>query len=242
MSRLTGSHPSRNGQGNSTTAKARKAKVAKAEPVGTESDPVRTESTPATNADPVINEWDPETYRVSQALPVGAGVQMVLTEIEVRTPDKAWWVQVRPEFCSVNWVIELKDSREIYLVHPSLWSRLVLPREATFKRKVFYLAVTMQGRIFLWHIKMPDDDTKAIDRWSRKPLQAAQQALEKWTRLTWNEETKEHDVHEPPPDVVLPGPHWPDLSMADAMRLAFKDKRIDSWDHPKLRQLRGEIA
>ena len=39
----------------------------------------------------------------------------------------------------------------------------------------------------------------------------------------------------------LPDPTWSDLSFRELLKLAFKDKYIDSQDHPILRRLRGEV-
>ena len=38
----------------------------------------------------------------------------------------------------------------------------------------------------------------------------------------------------------LAAPEWPDLTFAEILRLAFKQRVIDSYDHPFLKQLRGE--
>jgi len=36
-------------------------------------------------------------------------------------------------------------------------------------------------------------------------------------------------------------PEWPELSMGELLKIAFKDRYIDSYDHPVLKRLRGEI-
>jgi len=35
-------------------------------------------------------------------------------------------------------------------------------------------------------------------------------------------------------------PEWPEMPLADILRLGFKDKLIQTLDHVVLRQLRGE--
>jgi hypothetical protein len=44
---------------------------------------------------------------------------------------------------------------------------------------------------------------------------------------------------------VAPGqvaePAWPDLSFQQIIKIAFRDKMIDEWNHPVLRRLRGEV-
>jgi hypothetical protein len=39
----------------------------------------------------------------------------------------------------------------------------------------------------------------------------------------------------------LSEPEWPTTPFATLLKVAFKDKFIDSLDHPVLRKLRGEV-
>jgi hypothetical protein len=181
--------------------------------------------------------FDPSTYKVAQNLAAATGVRKHLTELAVRTPDKSWWVRCHPDpkYSLSTWVLELKDEGEQYLVLPSLFPALM--GEATFKPKTLYLAVTMQGKPFLWSVRRPADATKEPDRWMRAPLEAVRLAKHKWTRITWNEVTRQHDVATCESAVE---PEWPDLPLRDLLELAFQDYIIKSLDHPVLRRLRGE--
>jgi hypothetical protein len=40
---------------------------------------------------------------------------------------------------------------------------------------------------------------------------------------------------------TLPEPQWPDQSFQELLKVGFKDRQIDSLDHPVIRKLRGEI-
>jgi hypothetical protein len=185
----------------------------------------------------VLDPFAPDTYKVPQSLDAAAGVKKHLTELSVRTPDKSWWVRRHPDpqYSLSAWVIEMKEERENYLVLPPLWPPLV--GEACFKPKTFYLAVNMQGRPFLWGVRRPADDTKEPDRWMRAPLEAVRLAKDQWTRITWNEDTKQHDVAT---SKSTAEPEFPDLPMRDLLELAFKGFVIDSLDHPVVRRLRGD--
>jgi hypothetical protein len=191
---------------------------------------------PAAEAAP--DPFDPATYKVAQNLAAAAGVKKHLTELAVCTPNKAWWVRRHPspEYAIAKaWVIELKDQGETYLVSMPLWPRLM--GEATFKPKALYLATTMQGKLFLWPVRVPADDTKEPDRWMRAPLQAVGLAKDRWTRITWNDETRQHDVVTCDSDTE---PEWPDVPFRTLLEIAFKDFVIKDRDHPVLRRLRGE--
>jgi hypothetical protein len=192
-------------------------------------------ATPPTSGE--IDPFDPSTYKVSQSLAAAAGVKKHLTDLAVRTPDKSWWVRRHPaaEYSFSTWVIELKDEGETYLVLPPVWPSLT--GEATFKPKTFVLAVTMQGKPFLWGVRRPADDTKEPDKWMRAPLEAIRLAKDKWTRITWNEVTRQHDVATCDSATE---PEWPDLPFRELLKLAFKNFVIDATDHPVLRRLRGQ--
>jgi hypothetical protein len=213
-------------------------------PVNTDFDPSTFEApSPTEGALPdrgaVLDPFDPSTYKLSQTLAAAAGVKKVLTELPVCTPNKAWWVRrhADPGYSLTAWVIELKDMQETYLVLPPLWSSLM--GEACFKPKTFHLAVNMQGKLFLWGVRRPADDTKEPDRWMRAPLEAVRLAKDRWTRITWNELTREHDVATCDSDAE---PEWPDLPFRDLLKLAFKNYVIDTPDHPVLRRLRGQTS
>ena len=69
-------------------------------------------------------------------------------------------------------------------------------------------------------------------------MEAAELARTKWVRVQANMTLGAYEVtyaeH-------LPDPEWPDVPFQELLRIAFKDRYIDSLDHPVLRQLRGEV-
>ena len=42
------------------------------------------------------------------------------------------------------------------------------------------------------------------------------------------------------PSTDLPDPRWPTLSFREIIRNAFRDRMIESLDHPVIRELRGD--
>ena len=42
------------------------------------------------------------------------------------------------------------------------------------------------------------------------------------------------------PATKLPDPEWPPLTFTEILRVAFRDRMIDSLEHPVVRQLRGQ--
>jgi hypothetical protein len=195
----------------------------------------RLESQPPSDGAP--DPFDPSTYKVHQSLAAAAGVKEHLSELDARSPDAAWWVRRHPDpsYCLVTMFIELKEERETYLVTPAVQPLLV--GEPTFGRRALYLAVTMQGKPFLWKVRLPADDTQEPDKWMKAPLDAVRHAKDRWTRIAWDKEAKKHRVYT---CESAAEPQWPDCPMRDLVRLAFKDYLIDSMEHPVVRRLQGK--
>ena len=186
----------------------------------------------------VPNPFDPANLRLSQDFSAQLGVKKALLTVPVRKPDKAWFVRVHPDegYRLQTAVLELKEERETYLVAQPLWPELAA--EATFSPRLLLTAINRQGVLFLWPIRLPGPDGK-IDDWSRSALEASQLAQEQWVRMTANMPLGAYDVF-----VATgqhPDPHWPEQPFGDLLKVAFKDRLIDSLEHPVLRKLRGEV-
>jgi len=158
--------------------------------------------------------------------------------VPVRKPDKSWFVRVhdQDDYRLLTAVIELKEDRETYLVAPDLWPALAT--EATFGPRAFYTAINRQGVVLLWQIRLPGSDGK-LDDWNKTALEAAKRATAGWVRVAANMALGAYDVFEAAGS--LSEPAWPDMKFRDLLAIAFKDKVIDSMDHPVLRKLRGEV-
>jgi hypothetical protein len=179
---------------------------------------------------------DLEQLRLSQDFSAMVGVRKALVTVPVRKPDKQCFVRVHPdaEFRLATAMLNLKEEREIYLVDRSLWSEL--PGEIT--PTVFYTTITRQGVVFLWPVRLPGDDGR-IDEWNRSATEAAQMATTKWVRVAANMPLGAYDVFQATGD--FPDPEWPDVGFKALLDVAFKDRFIDSLEHPVVKRLRGEL-
>jgi hypothetical protein len=178
--------------------------------------------------------FNPERLRLSQNFEDVIGVKKVLTAVPVRNPDRQSFVRVHtdPAYRLATWVLELKAERETYLVEPCLIPDLpgdVIPKE-------IFTAVTRQGVVFLWPIRLPDAQGRR-NSWSDSALEAAKAAMEKWVRIVPNMVLGGYDLYTA--TAAMPEPEWPDLKFSELLRIAFKDKFIRSLDHPVVQNLRG---
>jgi hypothetical protein len=182
------------------------------------------------------NPFDPQHLRLSQDFSSQLGGKKTLMSLPVRKPDRQWFIRVHP---SAEWrldtaVLHVKEDRETYLVAPALWPELVGELVPT----ALLTAVSRQGVVFLWHIRLPGADGR-LDEWNRSALEAAQMAIKGWVRVSANQALNAYDVFQP--TLALPDPEWPDGDFPAFLKLAFRDRFIDTLDHAVVRRLRGEL-
>ena len=188
--------------------------------------------TPSTPEDP----FDLNRLRLSQDFDKQVGVKKALLTVPVRKPNRQEFIWVHPDeaYRLQTAVIEIKEDREVYLVDPRL--REDLPDEVV--AKTLFATINRQGVVFLWPVRLPGPDGR-IDHWSRSSYEAAELAMKGWVRVVANLSLGAYDVYQATGN--LSEPVWPEENLQSLLRIAFKDKLIQSLDHPILRRLRGEV-
>jgi hypothetical protein len=131
-------------------------------------------------------------------------------------------------------LLELKADNQTFIVDPALAP--TLPGEAVLK--MLYTAVTSTGTVFLWKVKLPDEQDR-LDEWNNVAHQAAELGKTKWIRVSANMPAGCYDVVEA--TATFREPVWPDVPLSKLLEIAFKNRFIGDHDHPVLRRLRGEI-
>jgi hypothetical protein len=185
-----------------------------------------------TNSAP--DPFDPASLRLDQSFAETVGVKKLLTTVPVRKPNRQDFVRVHPDpdYRLTVATIELKEDREVYLVTPDMASKL--PGE--FTPATLCTAVTRQGVLFLWPVKLPGPDGKH-NEWHRSAAEAAELAMRKWLRITANMSLGAYDMFEATGN--LPDPTWPELPFPEILKIAFRDHIVDNADHPVVQRLRG---
>lgn len=179
---------------------------------------------------------DLDAVRLQQNFGGVAGVKKVVTIVPVRKPSNQAFVRVRP---GEDWrfqaaILQLKEDGECYLVMPQLYAELA----QEVRPKMLYTGVTRDGNLFLWPVNLPGEDGR-LDAWSQSAHTAAAMAENRWVRLVANRTVGAYDVMEA--SNLAEEPSWPDLTFNEIINLAFKDRLIDSLDHPIVKRLRGEL-
>ena len=180
--------------------------------------------------------YDLEAMRLPQNFGGIAGVKKVLTTVPCRKPSNQIFVRVHPDeaWSMTAAVLQLKEDGECYLVLPELYVELA----QEVRPKMLYTGMTRDGNPFLWPVNMPGDDGR-LDSWSQSAHTAANLAKKSWVRLVANRTVGAYDVMQA--TNLVEEPVWPELTFAELINLAFRDKVIDSTNHVIVRRLRGEM-
>ena len=180
--------------------------------------------------------FNPESLRLGQDFAANVGVRKAIISVPVRKPDRQWFVRTHPseDMRLETAVLELKDDRETYLVSPEM--RMELPGEVV--PKVLMTSINRQGVLFLWPIRLPGEDGRH-DEWNRSALEIARMSSDQWIRVAANMSLGAYDPYLATGD--LPEPEWPDMDLRQILKLAFRDRYIDSPEHPVVERLRGAL-
>ena len=179
--------------------------------------------------------FDPASLRLGSDYADGLGVKRVITTVHCRKPNKTEWFRVRPgdEWSLQTMVLETDGlDRATYLVEPSLRDHLT----DNLATALIVTCINRAGDPFLWRIKLPGSDGRA-NPWTTSALAAAKQAETHWCRMVANMGNGDYSLFTS--EAGWAEPKWPDLDFRELLRIAFRDRFIDSVDHPIVRELRG---
>ena len=183
------------------------------------------------------NPFDPASLRLDQSYPDTVGVKKLLTTVPVRKPNRQDFVRVHSDQAfrlTPAAIIEVKEDREVYLVRPGMASQL--PGE--FSVATLYTTINRQGVLHLWPVKLPAVDGKH-NEWHRSTAEAAERAMQKWVRVTSSMSLGAYEIFEASGD--LPDPVWPDYSFEEILKIAFRERIVDTPDHPLVQRLLGAV-
>ena len=154
--------------------------------------------------------------------------------MQIRKPKRQEFVRTRkePEFQLDVAVLDLEEDGETFMVVPALRPELA----DELKLVTLFTACNRAGGIFLWPVRLPDASGRR-NSWAESSRRGAELAMKGWTRLKSNQTAGQYDL-EVASD-TLPGPVWPELTLHQLLKLAFKDALIESIDHPAIKRLRG---
>ena len=184
-----------------------------------------------------IDPFDPASLRLAQSFAEKAGIRKLINTIPVRRPNRQNFVTVRhePDYrLTPAGIFEVKEDREVYLVVPQMADQLV----GEFAPATLFTAITRQDVLHIWPVKLPGSDGKH-NPWHASAAQAAERAMSYWIRVAANMNLGAYEIFEASGN--LSEPSWPDLSFEEVLRIAFRNRIVDSPDNPIVRRLKGAI-
>lgn len=181
-------------------------------------------------------DFDLDGLRLGQDYSSEFGGRKIITRIPTRKPDRFWWFRTHPSdaYRMDAGIIELKEEREVYIVHASLAPDL----GGDVKRCTIFTCITRQGTLFLWPIPLPSPDGRH-NPWHQSAMTAADLATRHWIRISADMNLGAYSIMRATGE--LGDPEWPDLDFPSIAKIAFTDNIISSPEHPVLRRLRGHI-
>jgi hypothetical protein len=160
------------------------------------------------------------------------GVVEVLSRVSVRKPNRHEFFRVHPAFVLDTTVFTDKDERESYLVTPSMRGALV----GEARPVLLVLAITRQGALLIWPVSLPSEDGRR-NAWTESAQEAMALAKEHWVRLMADMSWGGYRIYKA--EGQLSDPVWPENLFEELLEIAFRNKVIESEDHPIVRRLRG---
>jgi hypothetical protein len=188
--------------------------------------------------EPEQNEGAPldlNKLRLPQNFDAIIGGKKGLTTVPVGRPDAQAFIQVHPgeDFEMSTAVLVVKEERETYLVEKHLWEELA----SEIVLKHLYTAITRQGNLCIWPVRLPRADGK-LDPWNISAHEIAKRAKGTWLRVISNQQVGAYEYIEP--SERFPDPEWPSQSFLELLELAFGQRIIRDLSHPAVKKLRGQ--
>jgi hypothetical protein len=191
---------------------------------------------PSSNPAPAPAGFDLNSMRLPANYSAGLGVKKVLNKVPVGLPDRAKFFRVGDgeAWTFRAFLYEDKVANEIYIVLPFLQPLLGnLARPAQL-----YAAIDRSDNPLLIPVFLPGEDGQ-WNSWPESRAQGVEMAKTHWVRLASNKSINAYEINQA--TAVLPDPVWPDTTMGELIRVAFRGKIIDTPDHPVIRALQGSV-
>ena len=190
-----------------------------------------------------MKEFDFDSIRLSPTFLADVMADKLITTIPVRKPKsdtEFFRVRKSDEWTFPLVLLDTKEGEEgKYVVTRSLIPEVQKIAPGKLKSVMIYTLINREGVLFLSDIPLPDEDGKD-NEYHRSRRQGYKIGITDWVKIRPNKSLGAYEIFRAIGE--LPAPVWPDetKTMNSALKIAFKDKIIDSADHPVLQDLRGE--
>ena len=163
------------------------------------------------------------------------GSEEVLAHVSVRKPSINEFVRVNPDpKMSLATSIFVDPERETYFVAPGARNVLV----AGVKAMLLLATVNQRGLFFIWPVALGDGSGRR-NAWHETAREASELAKKEWVKLVSDMAGGCYRVYKAKGS--LPKPVFPEKSLEELLRIAFRGRIIDNENHPVVRQALGMV-
>ena len=175
-----------------------------------------------------------DALRLSSDAAAFDGTSEILSHTPVRKPNRHEFFRTRPEpdFWFDTGVFEDKEERETFFVTPKMRDALA----GEIKPVLLVPTITRQGVLILWPLKLPTEGQRH-NGWMETAREAAELGKTKWVRLAADMSLGGYRIYQA--EGELSEPEWPAKPLTEILQIAFRDRIVDSENHPVVRRLRG---
>jgi hypothetical protein len=183
---------------------------------------------------PLISGFDLDALKLPQNFGEALGVKKKILRVPVRKPLKTDYFRVRvgPSWRYETMILVLAEENETYILLPELWS--LVPE--LIRPAALFVGIDRRNNVFLIPVPLPGPDGKH-NSWHQSLLQVIGYAENSWVRAASNQAVGGYDI------LIAEGqlaePDWPDLDLKELLEIAFRNRIIDSEDHPVIQKLLG---
>jgi hypothetical protein len=165
-----------------------------------------------------------------------ADVTSLVTRVPVRRPNGHTFVRVHPskDYRFPVDLIELPEEEETYLIYNN---EVAAALDEVRKPSMLYTAINRQGTVFLWPVKLPRGNKKVV-AWHTSATEAAEKAMKVWVRINADMNLGAYKITTA--RGAIPDPEGPNLTFEELLRVAFRDRLVDTLTHPLVRRYLGD--
>jgi hypothetical protein len=180
-----------------------------------------------------IAKIDFKSLRLTSAF-TGMDEKKVITHLNVGKPLRETYFRIHPEpeYRATMMALELKETREIYLLTHDVWSEIGdMVRPITF-----YPGIDHNKNVFILPVPAPANDGRRCS-WHQSLAAIVVNAMTHWGRMSSNTRYGTYDFFIA--GVQPPEPEWPEESFDELLEIAFRDRVITTADDRVLQRLQG---
>ncbi len=178
---------------------------------------------------------DIDALRLSPEAATVAGTSEILSHIPIRKPNRQEFFRTHPEPESMwlgTGVFVDRLEKEVFFVTPQMRDALV----GEIKPVLLITTITRQSVLLLWPLTLPADEIRR-NTWFDSARDAAELAKTSWVRMPADMSLKAYRIYKA--QGQLSEPVWPEKPLSEILQSAFRDRIVDSENHPVVRRVRG---